>query len=132
MNTEAKVVEHYGTSDLANQILRAMAENGLPTDPLTPETLFQFDQLHARQLAATKEHVGRLALDPTKHALDIGSGIGGPARYMASAFDCRVTGIDLTDAFVAAAHELTARCGLSDRVEFQTANALAMPFSTLR
>jgi len=48
---------------------------------------------------------------------------------MASVFGCRVTGIDLTDAFVAAARELTALCGLADRIEFQTANALAVPFA---
>jgi sarcosine/dimethylglycine N-methyltransferase len=60
--------------------------------------------------------------------LDVGSGVGGPARYMAYTFGCRVTGIDLTDDFVAAAKELTERCGLSDKVEFHQGDALAMPF----
>lgn len=128
MSTEAKVSEHYGRGRLTDRILNALAENGQAIDRLTAEALFPFDQLHGRQLAATQEHVGRLGLDASTHALDVGSGIGGPARYMAFTFGCRVTGIDVTEAFVTAARDLTARCGLSDRVEFQVGNALAMPF----
>src|SRR4051794_35451478 len=125
---EARVTRHYGSDDLTGRILVALTEAGLDVDKLSAETLFPFDQMHGRQLTATKEHVGRLALDPAQHVLDVGSGIGGPARYMAFTTGCRVTGIDLTEAFVAAARELTARCGLSERVDFHVGNALAMPF----
>ena len=60
--------------------------------------------------------------------LDVGSGIGGPARYFASAYGCDVTGIDLTPAFVELANELTSRTGLADRVRFVQGSALALPF----
>ena len=63
------------------------------------------------------------------HLLDVGSGIGGPARTFADAFGCRVTGVDLTEEFVEAANALTRRCGLSDRVSFRQASALALPFA---
>jgi SAM-dependent methyltransferase len=63
------------------------------------------------------------------HLLDVGSGIGGPARTFAEAHDCRVTGVDLTPEFVQAADALTRRCGLSDRVSFREASALALPFA---
>jgi SAM-dependent methyltransferase len=129
MTTEAKVSDHYGSGDLTKRILAALAETGQPTDRISADALFPFDQLHGRQLAATKEHVGRLKLDPGKTVLDVGSGIGGPARYMAFSFGCRVSGIDVTEAFVTTARELTARCGLSDRVDFRVGNALAMPFA---
>ena len=60
--------------------------------------------------------------------LDIGSGIGGPARHLAVALGCRVTGIDLTEEFVEVATSLTSRCGLADRASFRQASALALPF----
>jgi len=125
---ETRVTRHYGSDDLTHRILAALSAAGLDVDKLSAEALFPFDQMHGRQLAATKEHVGRLALDPAKHVLDVGSGVGGPARYMAFATGCRVTGIDLTEPFVAAARELTARCGLANLVDFQVGSALAIPF----
>ena len=124
---EAKVAAHYGAVDLTGRILAALAGTGMNVERFSADALFTFDQMHGRQLAATKEHVGRLGLSASKHVLDVGSGIGGPARYMSFTFGCRVTGIDLTSELVAAARELTARCGLSERVDFQVGNALAMP-----
>jgi ubiquinone/menaquinone biosynthesis C-methylase UbiE len=91
--------------------------------------LYPYDQLHDRRLAATRDNLAALGLDSAMHVLDVGSGIGGPARYIALTFGCRVTGIDLTEEFVAAARELTARCGLADRVAFRQGDALAMPFA---
>ena len=83
----------------------------------------------ARILAATQDHAARLSPDTNAHLLDIGSGIGGPARYLAANFGCRVTGIDLTPSFVAAAQELTTRCGLADKVDFAQADAANLPFA---
>jgi ubiquinone/menaquinone biosynthesis C-methylase UbiE len=65
---------------------------------------------------------------PGDHVLDIGSGIGGPARYIARRFGCRVTGIDLTAEFCDVARHLTRVLHLGDRVTFEVGNALAMPF----
>ncbi len=60
--------------------------------------------------------------------LDVGCGIGGPARYLAATFGCRVTGIDLSPEFIGAATYLTARCGLLDRITIQVGDALHLPF----
>ena len=130
--TEAKVAGHYGSGDLTQRIVAALAEIGVPVERMSADALFPFDQLHGRQLAATKEHVARLRLASSMNVLDVGCGIGGPARYMAFTSGCRVTGIDLTEAFVVAARELTARCSMSDRVDFEVGNALAMPFKDAR
>ena len=62
------------------------------------------------------------------HVLDVGCGIGGPARTLAAEFGCRVTGLDLTEEFCRAAEMLTARLGLSDKVTLQHGSALGMPF----
>ena len=67
-------------------------------------------------------------LDPSTRVLDLGCGLAGPARYLAATFGCRVTGIELSPAFIDAATYLTARSSLSDRVTFQVGNALNPPF----
>ena len=65
----------------------------------------------------------------TDHLLDVGSGIGGPARYMARRFGCRVSGIDLTAEFCEVARHLTSLLGLEERVVLRQGDALAMPFA---
>jgi ubiquinone/menaquinone biosynthesis C-methylase UbiE len=69
-----------------------------------------------------------LGLARGMHVLDVGSGIGGPARFFAETHGCRVTGIDLTEEFVRVAVELTRRCGLSELASFRQASALDLPF----
>jgi hypothetical protein len=77
------------------------------------------DQFHTRGILATAELAG---------AAGLGCGIGGPARYLAATFGCRMTGVDLSPDFIDAATCLTARCGLSDRVTFHVGDALHLPF----
>jgi ubiquinone/menaquinone biosynthesis C-methylase UbiE len=122
------IQRHYGSTAIVERVLTAVANSGQDASRLTVEMLYPYDQFHGRGLVATRENSAKLNLDATMRVLDVGSGVGGPARYMASTFGCRVTGIDLTDDFVAAAKELTERCGLSDKVEFRQGDALAMPF----
>jgi SAM-dependent methyltransferase len=64
--------------------------------------------------------------------LDVGSGVGGPARFLAATYGCRVTGIDLSEPFVDAARYLTQRTGQSEQVSFHTASALELPFDDSR
>ena len=122
------IQRQYGGAAIVQRVLKAVTESGHDVSRLTPEMLYPYDQLHGRGLVATKENAAKLNLNELTHVLDVGSGVGGPARYMTRTFGCRVTGIDLTDDFVAAAKDLTERCGLSDIVEFRQGDALAMPF----
>jgi ubiquinone/menaquinone biosynthesis C-methylase UbiE len=64
--------------------------------------------------------------------LDVGSGVGGPARFLAATYGCRVTGIDLSEPFVDAARYLTRRTGQSEQVSFHAASALDLPFDGSR
>ncbi|HVO90514.1 MAG TPA: methyltransferase domain-containing protein, partial [Casimicrobiaceae bacterium] len=67
-------------------------------------------------------------LDASNRVLDVGCGLGGPARHIAATFGCHVTGVDLSRDFIAAAVYLTQRCGLSERMTFRVGNALHLPF----
>jgi len=120
---------HYTSGDLLTRLQAALADDGVDPDHPTIEALAPFDQFHGRGLEATEEIAGALTVAPTDHLLDVGSGIGGPARYMANRFGCRVTGIDLTAEFCAVARHLTRLLGLDDRVLFEQGDALAMPFA---
>jgi SAM-dependent methyltransferase len=122
------VKAHYGRGGIAERILAKVAPDGNPEARLTVDRFYPYDQLHARGLEATADHTKPLGLGPGATVLDIGSGLGGPARFMAVTFGCAVTGIDLTPEFVEAANEFTRRCGLPGRVTFRQGDALALPF----
>jgi ubiquinone/menaquinone biosynthesis C-methylase UbiE len=123
-----RIVEHYSRSRLAERLDAALREDGV--DPLHPsvEALAPYDQFHGRGVETTEDIAAMVAVVATDHLLDIGSGIGGPARWFATRFGCRVTGIDLTPEFCAVARELNGRLGLGDRVRIEEGDALAMPF----
>lgn len=124
----ASVQEHYGTSEIVTRILAAVPWSSDMGSTLKVEQLYPFDQLHGRELLATQDHATRLNPARGAHLLDIGSGVGGPARYFARTFGCRVTGIDLTPEFVAASRELGDLCGLRDLLTFIEADAAKLPF----
>ena len=128
MTADRNVVAHYASGALLARLNAALAEDG--ADPAQPsmEALAPYDQFHGRGLEATEEAAELMQAAASDHILDIGSGIGGPARYVASRFGCRVTGIDLTPEFCAVASHLTRLLGLDARVTFEVGDALAMPF----
>ena len=74
----------------------------------------------------------KVMLKPGMTFLDIGCGIGGPARYVAEQVGCRVRGIDLTTDYIAAGNELCAWVGLSDQVTLEHASALKLPYDAER
>ncbi len=123
------VVDHYSRGDLLLRLNAALADDGV--DPSRPQidTLAPYDQFHGRGLEATQEIAAMLKVAPTDHLLDVGSGIGGPARYMAHRFGCRVTGIDLTAEYCEVARHLTRLLAMESQVEFELGDALAMPFA---
>lgn len=86
------------------------------SDPVTVDVLSQFDQLHYFGTDAVDEAIRFLSPAPEASVLDVGSGFGGPARYLAHGSGCSVTAVELQQDLDAAAAELTARCGLADRV----------------
>ncbi|HEV2956368.1 MAG TPA: methyltransferase domain-containing protein [Xanthobacteraceae bacterium] len=132
MTDEQRISGHYSSGQIMERLRAALAAEGVDSDHPTVEQLAPFDHFHGRGLEATQEAANLVAATPADHVLDVGSGIGGPARYFARRFGCRVTGIDLTAEFCEAARALTRAVGLADRVAFEAGNALAMPFGDAR
>ena len=128
MSSEVKVAGHYGRGRLEESILAAVAREGKDPENLTAGDLAAVDEFHVGGLEATQELAAHMELRTALRLLDVGSGIGGPARYFAGEHGCRVTGIDLTNDFVRAAESLTGRTKLDGLAKFQQGSALAMPF----
>src|SRR6266852_6420497 len=116
MSNASKVREavgrHYGTGDLAHRIRQALQNAHGDTQPLNAAELAPIDQFHVRGLAATKDMAEALGLCAGATLLDIGCGLGGSARFLAANYSCHVTGIDVTEPFIAAARLLTQKAAL--------------------
>src|SRR5205085_3852928 len=126
MNT-ASVAQHYGSAGIAERVLAAFRDAKGPDAPVTPDNLAPFDHFHGRGILATQEIAAQLALQRGERVLDIGSGIGGPARWFAAKFAVQVTGVDLTPGFCAAAEALNPATGLPGRITILNGSALALP-----
>ena len=105
------IADHWGKGDVYALIMSALERAGKSAGTLTMEDLAPVDHFHARGFPATVELADRLPVKPGDHILDIGCGLGGPARYFATRFQCSVSGIDITPSFVEAANKLTSRLG---------------------
>ena len=127
MSDEGPVREHYASEGITARILAALRSVNGPDVAITPETLAPIDHFHGKGVVATGELAAALQPRASDHVLDIGCGIGGPARWIAAKYGCRVTGVDLTPGFCEAARELNSLTGLADRINILHGSALALP-----
>ncbi|HEY1258953.1 MAG TPA: class I SAM-dependent methyltransferase [Stellaceae bacterium] len=123
------VEQHYTSQDLGAAILAALQGMGKDIDRLTPDDLAPVDEFHGGQRPATTRLAELAGLSGSERVLDVGSGLGGPSRFLAWRYGCRVSGVDLTAEFVQVAQMLTRRTGLEDRVDYRQGNALDLPFA---
>lgn len=128
MDAEDLVRRHYGGDDLEAVVLGALRAAGLDIDALRIEDLAGLDQLHAGFGPATEHLLDSLALTAGMALLDVGCGVGGPARMAAARHRCQVTGIDLSPDFVDLARSLTERLGLSSQVTYDVGSATDLPY----
>ena len=112
----------------AKQILDAVAARGIATDAISEEVLQHHDQDHYGGTEATDRLMVEAAVRAEDVVLDVCSGMGGPARYLAWKIGCEVTGLDITASRVEGSTELTRVAGLSGSVRLVHGNALVMPF----
>lgn len=126
---QQEVAAHYRRPDLVSVIRAGLVALGKSPDNVTPEDLAPAEEFHIGGRQATREVLDQLRLKTGWHVLDIGSGIGGPARFAAHEYGVRVTGIDLTADYVETATTLTQWVGLSDRANFRQGSATSLPFT---
>ena len=120
--------QQYGATDISARILAHLRQVGVNVEALTREDLAAFDEFHGGGQESTRALAELAKLEPRMRVLDLGCGIGGPARTLAAEFGCQLTGIELTYEFYRAAQMLTAKVGLSHLVQFRHGHAAAMRF----
>jgi MPBQ/MSBQ methyltransferase len=129
---EGAVQRHYGIADLGSRILAALSATGVDVENLTVNDLAPVDEFHIGGREATEHLIAKLGLTGSERVIDVGCGIGGAARVLASRVVCRVEGLDLTPEFIDVARDLTKRAKLSLLVSYTAASALAMPYPPAR
>lgn len=122
------ISEHWGTGDVYARIMKAMEAASISPDAVTVEQLAPLDHFHARGFPATVELADALPIQPGHHIVDIGCGIGGPARYLAQRFGCRISGVDITQPFVEAANRLTTLLKMERQVEIELGDGQHLPY----
>jgi SAM-dependent methyltransferase len=88
------------------------------------------DEFHGGQRPATMRLAELVGFAGTERVLDVGSGLGGPSRYLAWHYGCHVSGVDLTAEFVRVAEMLTRLTALVGKVDYRQGNALDLPFES--
>ena len=122
------VAQHYGNDGIVSRITSALEEAGLDINKLEPDIFAGADEFHIGGRKGSEFVADALDIRPGQLVLDIGSGIGGPARYIANTLGVKVEGIDLTPEFVEAASEITEMVGMAEQVSFQIGSATSIPF----
>lgn len=122
-----EIADYWAKDDVFERIVEALHKAGKATQGLTIEDLSPIDHYHARGHAATVELADLLDIHPENLILDIGCGVGRPARYIAQRFGCRVVGIDIAKPFIEAAERLTQLVGMATRVSFAHGDGQRLP-----
>ena len=125
------VEAHYTSRSLGEAILDALKTAGKDLDQLTPDDLAPVDEFHGGQRTATIRLAELVRFTGSERVLDVGSGLGGPSRFLAWHYGCRVSGVDLTAEFIRVAEMLTERTGLVGRVDYRQGSALDLPFEEM-
>lgn len=124
---EPSIEAQYSRGALQEAIWSAFREMDRPTDALTIDDLAPVDEYHIRGREATTELLEDVALDATTQVLDVGCGLGGTCRFVATTYGSSATGVDLSAEYCRVATALTERVGLADRVRILRGNALTLP-----
>jgi SAM-dependent methyltransferase len=130
---KAGVIQFYDTHPInEDEILAKLSARGTTLDTLTEDELKDFDQDHYGGVHVVDVLADKAGIRREHHVLDVCSGMGGPARWIAYRCGCRVTGLDFTESRVEAAKRLTRRVRLDHLVDFVQGDATAMPLQDSR
>lgn len=129
MPTDNPIASHYTSEDALERIDLHLREQGIDPEHPTLEALAPYDNFHSRGLGATIDLIALAGFPAGARVLDVGGGLGGPARALAARSGAHVTVLDLTPAFVRQGRVLTERLGMTDQVTFEVGDGTAMPFA---
>jgi len=128
MGHAKRIEDHWSKNNIYGLIVSTLGRMSKPLNGLTLEDLAPVDHFHARGFPATAELADHLPIKSGQHILDIGCGLGGPARYIAHRFQCHVRGIDITKSFVATANKLTALLRMERQVNIEHGDGQHLPY----
>ena len=128
MSYDKTVSDHYFHGDLINAIEAALPTLGKTTENVTIEDLAPVDEFHIGGRLATDNLIDQLNFSEEHHVLDVGCGLGGASRYVASKFKSHVTGIDLTPEYIETGKVLCSWLNLDGDITLEQGSALSMPF----
>jgi sarcosine/dimethylglycine N-methyltransferase len=121
--------KHYSASEIEQRILAGLRAAGLdPERLLSPGELAALDHFHTGGLRASRELLEQAQIRTGDRVLDIGAGLGGSARLLASETGCHVDCIEMSPDYCAGAALLNRLTGLEDRVKVHLGSALELPF----
>jgi len=123
------IENHYTKTQLFEDILERLKMQGINPDSISRNDLSKVDEFHVRGAEVSREIAKEINLNDIR-VLDVGCGIGGPARMLADEFNCNVTGIDMNHEFILTAKKLSELVGLTNKTEFLQGNALELPFKS--
>lgn len=128
---ESAVGHQYRVPQLVERIYAALESVGVELDDLSVAALNPVSHFHVGGLGATLQLAARAEISANMRVLDVGCGVGGPARTLAERFGCQVVGLDLTEEFIHTAEILTTKVKLNHLVRFMLGNAMDMPFQEM-
>lgn len=127
-NSNTKIQEHYSNPNVRSRVQDRVTELTEAKSAVTWDRFSDLDQFHVGGFKATQEFINRIKIPAGSRVLDLGSGLGGPARFCAATHQCTVTGIDLTEQFVEDANAISKACGLEHQTKFVQGDATQLPF----
>lgn len=120
---------HYSARDIEARILAGIRAAGLnPENRLSPEELGALDHFHTGGLRASRELLEVARIRAGDRVLDVGAGLAGSARLLASSVGCRVDCIEMSADYCVGAALLNRLTGLEDRIKVHRGSALELPF----
>ena len=128
MDNDAVFAQHYAHGQLLAAIEQAVSNLGKVPEDLTLDDLAPLDEFHIGGRQATEAFLRKLGLRHAEHVLDLGCGLGGSARFAASHYDTRISGIDLTPEYADVGNQLSTWVGLDHKVKLHVGDVATMPF----
>ena len=129
MTDENALEHHYRRGGLLAAIESGLDTLGKDPGSVTLRDLAAVDEFHIGGREASVAFLDRMRLSAGQELLDIGCGLGGPARFAAAHYDCQVTGVDLTADYVETGQSLCRWTGLEAKVSLLQGSALDLSFA---